>query len=91
MAEHKWMLQKVDGNPHAFWICEKCRSCAGSYTEGQVKPTWTPFLAGTPLWVTADCEESERLIKDYLEKHPDWAMTAEKHRTNPAPLEAPPQ
>lgn len=76
MKAHKWEIEEVDGGPvgtEDFWICRQCGASGGPvcYTDGtkhEPPPSFEPFLAdGSGLKLTHDCEESLKMIQDYID------------------------
>lgn len=70
MAVHEWTTEIVDGGPVGegeFWVCAGC-GCGGGPTggwDGKATEPWPPFLPGTGLKLSLDCDEAQKEIRAY--------------------------
>lgn len=90
---HDWKMEGKFINEREFkefrhyWICRNCGSSGGPVplpAPEEVKilnPSWTPFLAGTPLiGISDDCEKARQQIDEFVATYPVWKEYADKIR-----------
>ena len=86
--KHKWMIEEVDcPGPKYYWICRRCGACGGPsflpWEQLEIKkPTWVPFLSGTPLinLSTDNCDEAKKQVDEFVVKYPEWGEYADRAR-----------
>lgn len=68
MKTHTWTTEEVDGGPCGvgeFHICQDCGASGGPVWEAREAPTLPPFLAGTGLQLSTDCDIAKAQIEAY--------------------------
>lgn len=86
-SEHKWIIEEIDGGHLGvcdFWACENCEAGGGpvnKFGNGEYKLPllWKPFLPGTGLDLSQDCDEAKQQIEIWNSKEPQRRLQTFKN------------
>lgn len=80
MSDHMWKVTKTSTFTSSIdcWICRVCGASGGPVWSvsgpdwGKASGIVKPFISGTPILLTENCEESMVLMIEAIGKYPEY-------------------